>query len=158
MKKKEGRRKCRGRHCRPAGSETDSEGQWSFLLLTNFRARLSRRILCVIQGTRSETWASSVPLEEGCVVVECPPIPRFWFDASCLFLNMGSYHSQKERKKKRREERGERREERERREKREEERREKREREKRREKREERREKREERREKREERREKEKR
>ena len=66
---------CRGRHCRLAGSETDSEGQWSFRLLTNFRARLSRRILCVFQGTRSETWASSVPLDGGMRAVESHPIP-----------------------------------------------------------------------------------
>ena len=66
---------CRGRHCRPAGSETDSEGQWSFRLLTNFRARQSRRILCAFLGTRSETWASSAPLDGGMRAVECPPHP-----------------------------------------------------------------------------------
>ena len=36
------------------GSESDFEGQWSLRLITDFRARMSRRVLCVFPGTRSE--------------------------------------------------------------------------------------------------------
>ena len=38
----------------PTASETDFEDQWCLRLFTDFRARMSRRILCVFPGTRSE--------------------------------------------------------------------------------------------------------